>query len=424
VGIILGAGIYALVGEAAERAGNAFWISFLIAALMAALTGLSYAELASVYPKAGADYEYTRRALGRRPATIVGTVIIAGNLIAAGAVSLGFGAYFSTLADSGSTIPALLALAVAGAIAIYGIRESLWTSIILTFVEFSGLVLVIAIGVPHFGDVDLLDTNAGVTGILSASALIMFAFIGFEQIATLAEETQHANKVVPRALLLSIGVTTALYVLVAVAAVSVLGAQTLGAADAPLAEVASDVLGNRASDVLALIALFATFNTILLLLVAASRLVYGMAGSGSLPQALSFVQPKFRTPVRAILACWLVASGFALIGDIALVAEAANFAILIGFMAVSISLIVLRFGQPELPRPFRVPLHIGRLPLTPLAALASIWFMIANLQVEAILIGLGLVVIGVGAAAVFGGPGEPNAESPAGKAPDGTSLGT
>jgi len=421
VGIILGAGIYALVGEAAGRAGNTVWISFLIAALLAALTGLSYAEMASAYPKAGADYEYTRRAFGRWPASVVGTVIISGNLVAAGAVSLGFGGYFSTFVDSGPTIPALFALALAAAIAVYGIREAVWTSIALTFVEFSGLVLIIAIGVPHFGDVDLLDGSAGLTGIFSGAALVMFAFIGFEQIATLAEETEDARSVVPRALLLSIAVTTAVYALVAIAAVSVLGAQALSSSDAPLADVASNVLGGGAADTLAVIALFSTFNTVLLLLVTASRLAYGMADSGSLPQALSWVQPRFRTPVWAILACWLVACAFALIGNISLVAESANFAIFIGFAAVSLSLIALRFAQPDLQRPFRVPLQIGRLPLLPIAALASIAVMIANLRVEAVLIGIALVVLGAGFATVFPREGEPPAESPVGNAPDGTS---
>jgi APA family basic amino acid/polyamine antiporter len=136
IGIILGAGIYALVGEAAGRAGNTVWISFLIAAVMAALTGLSYAG-GFRYPKAYADYS-TRRAFGRWPASVVGTVIISGNLIAAGAVALGFGGYFSTFVDGGPTIPALFALALAAAIAVYGIREAVWTSIVLTFVEFSG----------------------------------------------------------------------------------------------------------------------------------------------------------------------------------------------------------------------------------------------------------------------------------------------
>jgi APA family basic amino acid/polyamine antiporter len=219
VGLILGAGIYALVGEAAGTAGNAVWMSFVLAAGIAALTGLSYAELASAYPKAGADYEYSRQALGKRFAAVVGWLIIAGNVLAASAVALGFGGYFGEFFSTSPTSAALAALAVAGAIAAYGIRESMWVSITLTVIEVAGLAFIIAVGVPHIGDVPLLDTRSGTAGVFSGAALVIFAFIGFEQIATLSEETRDSRRTVPAAVLLSIGVSTSIYVAVAISAV-------------------------------------------------------------------------------------------------------------------------------------------------------------------------------------------------------------
>jgi APA family basic amino acid/polyamine antiporter len=201
--------------------------------------------------------------------------------------------------------------------------------------------------------------------------------------------------VIPRALLLALGVTSLLYVLVALASVSVLGWEALSASDAPLAAVTSDALGDRASEVLAVIALFSTGNTVLLLLVAASRLIYGMASTGSLPRFLAWVHPAAHTPVRAIGLSLVVSIGFALSGDIGLVAGATNFAVFIGFAAVSLSLIVLRFTQPDVPRPFRVPLSIGRLPLLPVAALAAVAFMMANLERDALLVGGVLFVSGL-----------------------------
>lgn len=401
VGIILGAGIYALVGEAAGRGGNAVWISFVLASVMAGLTGLSYAEMASAYPKAGADYEYSRRGLGARSAFVVGWVIIAGNLIAAAAVALGFGGYFNRFVEVGGVVPAVGALAVASLISAYGIRQAMWTSIALCLVELAGLLLVITIGVPHFGEEDLLLVHGGTAGILSASALVMFAFIGFEQIATLAEETNDAPRIVPRAMLLSIAITSLLYVLVALASVSIMGWEALSSSDAPLADVVSTVLGSRASDAVAVVALFSTGNTLLLLLVAASRLMYGMAERGALPAALAYVHPRYRTPVVATGAALLIAAGFASFGDIGLVAESANFAIFVGFGAVNVSLIVLRFMQPRLERPFRVPGSIGRLPLIPFAALASIAVMIAHLDGGAILIGLLIALVGTVAVLVL-----------------------
>jgi APA family basic amino acid/polyamine antiporter len=401
VGVILGAGIYALVGEAAGKAGDALWLSFLLAAVMAALTGLSYAELASVYPRAGADYEYTRRAFGQRPGAVVGWVIISGNLIAAAAVSLGFGGYFGEFVDVGRTVPAVGALIVAGAIAVYGVKEAVWASIVLTVIEVGGLLFIVGIGIPHFGHIDLLDARNGVSGILSGASLVVFAYIGFEQVATLSEEADDAPHAVPTALLLSIGITTALYVMVAVAAVSVLGWEALGASSAPLADVAEEVLSGRASNALSVVALFSTFNTVLLLLMAASRLMYGMATTGSLPQVLGHVHPRLRTPHVAVVAALVIASCFSLLGDIGLVAQSANFAIFLGFIAVNLSLIVLRFTQPGADRPFRLAPNIGRMPVAPVLALAAVGLMIANLEGNSILVGFVLVAGGVVGTTLF-----------------------
>ena len=395
IGIILGAGIYALVGEVAGKAGDAVWVSFLMAAAMAAVIGLSYAELASAFPKAGADYEYTRQALGLRAAFVVGWLIVIGNLVAAATVSLGFGGYLHTFVDVDPTALALAALVAATFIAFYGIREAVWLAVILTLAEVGGLVFVIVIGVPHLGDVDLLHAEMGAAGIFSGAALVMFAFIGFEQIATLAEETRDAARIVPKAMLLAIAVTSGLYLAVAVAAVSVLGWEALSDSEAPLAAVAAEVLGDRASDFVAVVALFSTANTILLLVVAASRLIYGMASTAALPRFLAWVHPGKRTPARAIALALVVSAGFALSGDIGLVAGATNFAVFIGFAAVNLSLILLRFRRPYLPRPFRVPLSVGRLPLLPVVALASVAFLVANLEADALLIGGGLFVSGI-----------------------------
>jgi len=401
IGIILGAGIYALVGEVAGKAGDAVWVSFLMAAAMAAVIGLSYAELASAFPRAGADYEYTRQALGLRAAFVVGWLIVIGNLVAAATVSLGFGGYLHTFVDVDPTVLALAALVAATFIAFYGVREAVWLAVFLTLAEVGGLVFVIAIGVPHLGDVDLLKAEMGAAGIFSGAALVMFAFIGFEQIATLSEETRDAARIVPKAMLLAIAVTSGLYLAVAVAAVSVLGWEALSDSEAPLAAVGAEVLGDRASDVVAVVALFSTANTILLLLVAASRLIYGMASTAALPRFLAWVHPSKRTPARAIALSLVVSAGFALSGDIGLVAGATNFAVFIGFAAVNVSLIVLRYTRPDVPRPFRVPLNVGRLPLLPIVALASIAFMTANLERNALLIGAGLFLSGVAAMQLF-----------------------
>ena len=396
IGIILGAGIYALVGPAAGVAGNAVWISFLIAAAMAALTGLSYAELASAYPHAGADYEYTRRGLGGRSGFVVGWLMVVSNLVGAAAVALGFGGYLGTFVDVEPVFLAAVAIVFCTLVAFVGVREAVWISIIFTFVEAAALIFVVAIGLPHVGDHDLLE-GPGVRGIFSGAALVAFAFIGFSQIASLAEETVDAPRVIPRAVLLSIGVTTLLYVLVAVAAVSVIGANSLVASDAPLADVAAAAMGGGARDVVAIIALFATANTVLLLLMASSRMIYGMASGedAALPRFMAWVHPVLHTPARAILLCLVVTLGFTLSGDLRFVAGASNFAVFVAFIGVNLAVIVLRYRSPELPRPFRVRGTIGRFPVVPALALVAVAGLLVNLEADALITGAALLLVGL-----------------------------
>jgi len=395
IGIILGAGVYALVGAVADEAGNGVWLSFVFAAVVAAIIGLCYAELASMFPHSAADHEYTRRALGGRPAFVVGWLMVIGNVIAAAAVALGFGGYLNTLIDVNPTLAAVIALTLATAVAFVGVEETVRVMILATLIEVAGLILIIAVGVPHFGDVDLAQFDGGAWGVLGGAALVMFAYLGFSEIATLAEEAENPTRTIPLAMVFSILITTVLYISVAIAAVSVLGASALAASEAPLADVAREVLGDRASEVVAVIALFSTANTMLLMLVAASRMIYGMASTDALPRFLAWVEPHRRTPMRAIALSLGLAIAFALTGELAFAAGASNFAIFVAFIAVCVSLAVLRFKQPDLPRPFRLPLSWGRLPLLPVVGVVLVALQMGNLSPDVLALGAGLFVSGL-----------------------------
>jgi APA family basic amino acid/polyamine antiporter len=395
VGIILGAGVYALVGAVAGEAGNGIWLSFVIAALVASVIGLCYAELASMFPHSGADHEYTRQALGPRPAFVVGWLMVIGNVIAAATVALGFGGYLHTFVDVSPTVSAIVALGIAMCIAFLGVEETVRVMIIGTLVEVAGLVLIIAIGLPHLPDADLTNFDQGAAGVLGGAALVMFAYIGFNEIATLAEEAENPTRTIPRAMLISIGITTVLYIAVAVAAVSVLGASMLADSEAPLADVAKEVLGDRASSIVAIIALFSTANTMLLLLVAASRMIYGMARTDALPRFLAWVYPGRQTPVRALVLSMLLASAFAMTGELAFVAGATNFVVYVAFASACISLVVLRYKRPGQPRPFHAPLTLGRMPLLPLAGLVLVALQVAYLGWDVLALGVGLFLSGI-----------------------------
>jgi APA family basic amino acid/polyamine antiporter len=402
VGIIVGAGIYVLIGDAVALAGARTWMGFVLAAGLSVLTGLSYAELTSMYPKAGAEFEYSRHAFPPQVAFVVGWIMFAGLIVAAAAVSLGFGRYLGRFVDVSPTVGGLLLLVLVGAIAWTGIRRSARLTVALSLVQVGGLLYVIVIGIPHVGQVDLLAGTGGTGGVVAAAALVFFAFIGFDEVITLAEETKDPTRTVPRALLLALGISTVLYVGVAIAAVSVTSASALAASERPLADVIDHALGGLGADVLAVIALTATTNTTLLCITATSRLQYGMATAGALPSAFTRLGPRSRAPRLAIAVSVLVAAGFVLIGDLTLIASVTDLAVYLVFIAVNLAVVVLRFRVPEQPRPFRSPLAIGRLPVLPVGGLVAVLVMIPALRWEALLLGLGLCLLGMVGYAWFG----------------------
>ncbi|MDD1679424.1 MAG: amino acid permease, partial [Methanomicrobiales archaeon] len=227
VGIILGAGIYVLIGEAAALAGNAVWLSFVFAALIAVFTGLSYAELSSMFPTAGAEYDYTARAFHHRLAFIIGIMVILSGVIGASTVALGFAGYFSAFTHLPILPVAVGILLLLAVLTARGIRESTTVAILFTLVEAGGLLGIIAIGLPHLGSVDYLEMPSGLPGVFAGAALIFFAYQGFEEMVKFSEETREPEKTIPRGLILALIITIVLYLLVAVAAVSAVGYQHL-----------------------------------------------------------------------------------------------------------------------------------------------------------------------------------------------------
>jgi amino acid transporter len=396
VGIIIGAGIYVLLGAATAHAGSLVWVAFLFAAVLSALTGLSYAELSSMFPSAAGEYEYTRRALPEWVAFVIGWMMIAGLVVAAATVSIGFGRYVRYFIEIDARVAALGLLAAVSMVATVGVKQSARLTVGLSAVQVGGLVLVIAIGVPHVGDVNLF-TGPGVAGVLGAAALVFFAFIGFDEVITLAEETRDPTRTVPRALLLALGLSTILYIAVAVAAVSVLGAEALAASPRPLADVMAHVLGHRGATVVATIAVMTTTNTTLLAMTAASRVIYGMARAGALPRTLAAVHPTRGTPVRAIIVAVLIAAGFAAFGEFTVIAAITDFAVYVVFLAVNATVIILRRNHPELSRPFAVPGAIHGVPIVPILGLGSVGLMMIQLEPLAIAVGAALCGVGLGA---------------------------
>lgn len=399
VGIILGAGIYALIGPAAGLAGNALWASFLIAAVIAAFTGLSYAEMVSIFSSDAAEYVYVEEAFGKKAwAFITGWFTIFIGIIGAAAVSIGFGGYFSSLFGIGIVPSALILVFLLSLLNFRGIKESIGFNIIATLIEFGGLLLIIILGISFFGSVDYTQMGSlGFNGILQTAALIFFAYIGFDSIVKLSEETKDPTKTLPKALIFSIIITTLLYVFVAIAVVSVVPYSELAESSAPLALVASEATTGSSVQwglLLSIIALFATANTILILLIVSSRMIYGMAEEKSLPAMLCKVHKKRRTPYISIFLTMFLVMAFVLIGDLATIANITNLFAFIVFSFVNLSLIWIRFKRPHLKGKFRSPINIGNFPVLAFLGVLSSLFMLTQFDYVVFGLGGGVTLVG------------------------------
>ena len=398
VGLILGAGIYVLIGEAAGFAGDAVWIAFILGSVVALFAGLSYAELSSIFPKVAAEYTFVKNVFKNNFfGFIIGWLTAITAMITAATVSLGFGGYLIQFVDLPIIISAILLIGILSVVNFIGIRESSWTNIVFTIIEAAGLILVIVIGftISDPEPVNYFESPTGFTGIIIAFVLSFFAFIGFESMANVAEEVRNPKKTIPRAIILSVIISTLIYVLVSLAVVRVINWEELSLSSAPLAEVVRRGLGVQGQVILTGIALFAITNTVLITLIAGSRIIFGMARDKSFPYMLAKVHSKTKTPWIAIIGIMLIAIGFSLIGDIVIVANIAVFAIVITFSAVILSLIVLRYTQPDIERKFKVPINIGKFPVLPVFGLVILGYMMLQFEIEVILVGLAIIAIGV-----------------------------
>ena len=237
VGVIVGAGIYVLIGAVAGVAGNALWMSFALAGVVAGLTGASYARFAAMRPLNAPEFQYTRMAFGPRFGFVMGWFTIWADVIASSVVALGFGGYLEHLSGLPGAYGALGLVAVMSLLALWGISQSIWLAVIFTLIEVGGLLFVASVGVGSWGSVDYLEMPQGVGGIWTGAALAFFAYLGFDELGNLAEETRDPKKTLPKALAMAVAISTALYLIVWISSVSVVGWEALQESDAPLALV-------------------------------------------------------------------------------------------------------------------------------------------------------------------------------------------
>jgi APA family basic amino acid/polyamine antiporter len=272
-------------------------------------------------------------------------------------------------------------------------QHAKWLVILLSAVQIGGLLLVIAFGFHHVGDVSLTSGH-GFSGVLGGASVIFFAYIGFDEVITLAEETHSPHKTIPRALLLALIVSTILYIGVSVVAVSVLGVDALAVSTQPLTDVMREAIGGTAVTVVALVALATTANTTLLATTAASRMIYSMADSGPLPSRWGKVHDQ-HSPREAIVIVTILSAVLSLLGGLPSLASATNALIYFMFLSVNLVVIILRYRQPETHRPFRIAFAIKNFPIVPSAAIIATLSLSTQLELQPVLLALGFLASGV-----------------------------
>lgn len=388
IGMIVGAGIYALIGKVAGLAGNGVWLSFLLSSLLAVFTGLSYAELSSVFTKDSAEFDYVRHATKSRYLSyIVAWFMLGSMIVSATTVALGFGGYLSGILGIGNPVFfAALSIFIFTLINFIGIKISAKINDVATILEVGGLLLIIfgvlaVIGLNlNYAPVEVNYFDFSYSGVVSGAILAFFAYIGFGSIAKMGEEVKNPEKTLPKAILLSILITTILYIGVAVASITIASPPELYASSEPAALVAEKINPNLKL-ILSIIALFSTGNTILLILISSSRMLYGLASQKVFPSILSQVNKFTSTPHYAVFVTGIMAVALLIYSDIKTVAEVTNLWIFICYFFVNLSVILLRYKKLEKKRGFRMPLNIGKFPLPAFfGIITSLWMIFETVK--------------------------------------------
>ncbi len=413
VGVVIGTGIFVLTGEAAGvKAGPAVALSFVFAGIACALAALCYAEFASTVPVAGSAYTFSYASLGELVAWIIGWDLILELALGASTVAVGWSTYFVDLMKSaGITIPtwaygekhnlvAALIVLILTAVICLGIKISSQVNMVMVAIKLVVVLFVIVAGlfyikahnyspfVPPSGskgaagatsppsllqDLGFSPGSFGISGIFTGAALVFFAFIGFDIVATAAEETKNPQRDMPIGILSSLAICTTLYVAVSIVVTGMVKYTDIKVA-APLAEAFRSVGKPGFATVVSVGALFGLTTVMMILMLGQSRVLFAMSRDRLLPPAFSTVSERFGTPVRTTVMTGVVVALVATFVPLSDLAELVNIGTLFAFILVAIGVIVLRRTRPDLPRAFRCP----GVPVVPvLAVLASLYLMLS-----------------------------------------------
>ena len=423
VGAIIGTGIFVLTAEAAQKAGPGMLLSFIIAGIVCGVAALCYSELASMVPVSGSAYTYTYAVMGEMLAWMVGWALVLEYAIAAGAVSVGWSGYFvgmlAHLSDYASFLPnivipaelaagpsaggiinlpaLIIALLVTGLL-VLGTTESAAVNAVLVVVKIAALTAFVFLALPAARAENFTPfAPLGFSGISAAAASIFFAYVGFDAVSTAAEETKNPQRNMPIGLIGSLGICTIFYLLVASGVIGTVGAQPLlDASGAGISPGSSDLTTACAAiqgqavvcskealawtlrsigfpgvgNLVGLAAIMALPSVVLMMMYGQTRIFFVMSRDGLLPEALSRVHPKFRTPHVITVITGIFVALFSAFFPVGALADISNSGTLFAFAMVAVAVMVLRKTDPHRHRPFRTP---AVMIVAPLAIVGSIY---------------------------------------------------
>ena len=414
VGAIVGTGIFVLTGvAAAEYAGPGVILSFIVSGITAALAAIVYTELAAMLPAAGSAYTYAYVSLGEVIAWLVGWNLLLEYVVAASAVSIGWGGYLgdlfasfglplpaawtsSPLAGGTLNVPAIVVPLTAVALLSMGAREGASANRLIVMVKLAAIGLFLVVGALHVNPTNWSPfLPFGATGVIHGAAIVFFAYLGFDAVATAAEEVQDPRRDMPRGILASLGLSTLLYVAVA-AVITGLVSYTRLDTPSPVTTALLAVCAGWATSAVALGALAGLSSVLIVSLFALSRILFAIARDGLLPPFFTRLNERSGTPTRALWTVGLLIAALSSFLPVGTIAELANIGTLTAFIAVAAGVLVLRRTQPAAERPFRVPW----VPWLPLLSIALSFYLMLNLPRLtwirfAVWLAAGLVIYGV-----------------------------
>lgn len=356
VGVTVGAGIFALIGEVFAMSGDHIAYAFLIAGLVAGVTGYSYVLLASVYPKAAGEAVFVKHGMGTFAGRIAGYLVVAVAITSAAVIALAFARYVQSVIPVSESVGLAAIVILMTLVAMVGVRESVAFAAVITILEVGTLLVIAAIGWPFLfqgGSLPELLLPPGDATSWSAIAggafLAFFAFIGFEDIENMAEETRHPERNVPYAIILTLVISVLLYILLALVFASMPNRVALAGSKAPIAELFASITGQGGA-IIAAMAAVAMINGILVQIIMASRVIYGMAREQLLPAFLGHVHRDRQTPVVATLLVSAAILALGLLVPLRQLAELTSLAMLLVFAAVNLSLYLIGKSRAAAPR--------------------------------------------------------------------------